>query len=83
MINSKFKFQELTLEELKTIYKSIKKKSDCNKVSSEMIINRWHIVGRIILRIVTKSLQKVFPENWKTAIITPIEKIAKTKRKIG
>lgn len=81
VINSKFKFREITLEELKTICKSLKKKSDYNKISSDMIINSWHIVGRIMLSIVNKSLQTgVFPENWKTAMITPIEKVAKTKR---
>ena len=59
MINSKFKFRGITLEKLKTICKSIKKKSDYNKVSSDMIINIWHLVGRIMLRTYEKIIEKV------------------------
>ena len=34
-----------------------------------------------MLNIVNKSLETgVFPENWKTAMVTPMEKVAKTKR---
>ena len=39
VINFKFKFRIIKLKELKAIYKNIKKKSDHNKVSSDMIIN--------------------------------------------
>ena len=46
-----------------------------------MTTNSWHIVGKIMLSIVNKSLQtRVFAENWNTAMVTPIEKVAKTKR---
>ena len=46
-----------------------------------MIINGWHIFGRIMLTIVNKLIQTgVFLENWKTAMVTLIEKVTKTKR---
>ena len=46
-----------------------------------MIINSWHIVGRIMLSVVNKSLQTgVFPENYKTEMVIPTEKVAKTKK---
>lgn len=46
-----------------------------------MILDNWSILGKAIINIVNKSLETgVFPENWKTSIITPIEKVSKTNR---
>lgn len=81
VINSQFKFRAISIEELKIICKGVKNKSDYNKITSRMLLDNWNLVGKIMLDIINTSLEKgVFPASWKTSMITPIEKVSKTKK---
>lgn len=78
--NTKFEFHMITTIELKNICKSLKKKDDYNKVNINIILDNWDVMGNILLNIINKSLETgIFPESWKTSMITPIEKITKAR----
>lgn len=81
MRNTKFEFRSITITELKNTCKSIKKKPDFNNVNINLILENWNLIGDKLLNIINKSLDTgVFPENWKTSMVTPIEKIANTNK---
>lgn len=81
VLNSKFKFREINLQELKNICKDIKNKPDFNNVSMKLVMDNWEIMGEIMMKIINKSLQTgEFPETWKISSVTPIEKIPKTNK---
>lgn len=77
----KFKFRAINIDELKSVCKSLKNKPDFNKLSPKIIIDNWNILGHEILKIVNTSLMRgEFPNSWKDSMITPVEKIARTKK---
>ena len=52
----------------------MKKKPDYNSVNINMILDNYNTIGDVILKIINKSLEmSIFPENWRTSMITPIE----------
>ena len=64
VINSKFIFSAINLKDLKTVFKGIKKKPDCTKISRNIILDNWDILGNILLRCINRSLMTgVFPSN--------------------
>ena len=76
MIDCRFKFRAISLLELKNICKTIKKKNDYRRISNNLILDNWDLVGNILLEIINKSLETgIFPDNWKESMVTPIEKI--------
>lgn len=79
--NKKFKFSAITILELKNIVKDLKNKPDYNKISTKIILENWNTTGKVLLKIINKSLETgEFPENWKETMVTPIEKVAKTNK---
>lgn len=79
LIDTKFKFRAINLQELKIIFKNIKKKPDYTKLSSNIILDSWDTTGNIILNIINKSLETgVFPNNWKESMVFPIQKVKNT-----
>lgn len=81
VINHQFKFRAISIEDLKSICKTLKNKPDFNKISSKMILDNLDTIGKVMLDIINTSFRTgIFPENWKTSMITPIEKISKTKK---
>lgn len=78
---SKFKFRAINIYELKSVCKSLKNKQDFDKLSPKIILDNWNVLGHEILKIVNTSLMRgEFPNSWKDSMITPVEKIAKTKK---
>lgn len=81
MTDKKFKFRAINMLDLKNIVKNLKNKSDYEKITPKMLLDNWNEIGKILLRIINESLETgTFPENWKVTMITPIEKIANTKK---
>ena len=81
MINNLFKFRRIGIAELENIVKQMKNKPDHESVSNKIIIDNWNIIGNVLLRIINTSLETgIFPENWKRSMITPIEKVPKTRK---
>ena len=81
MINCRFKFRAIALLELKNICKTIRKKNDYRRISNNLILDNWDLVGNILLEIFNKSLETgIFPDNWKESMVTPIEKIKNTNK---
>lgn len=81
LTNHKFKFRAISIDELKNICIGMKNKNDFNKIKPRMITDNWKLMGPMLLQIINKSLMSgVFPTSWKESMITPIEKVAKTKK---
>lgn len=81
VINTKFTFTAITIQELRLLCKNMKNKCDNDKVSVSMILDNWNTAGKALLDIINKSLETgVFPEKWKESVITPVQKVEKTKK---
>ena len=81
VINCRFKFRVISLLELRNICKTIKKNNDYRRISNNLILDNWDLVGNILLEIINKSLETgIFPDNWKKSMLTPIEKIKNTNK---
>ena len=75
-----FKFKPISLQNPYKIVKQLKNKSDFNKINTKMILDNWNVIGPNIMKIINKLLiNGVFPNTWKDAIVTPIEKIPNTR----
>ena len=75
VISCRFKFCAISLLELR----NIKKKNNYRRISSNLILDNWDLVGNILLEIINKSLETgIFPDNYKESMITAIEKIKNT-----
>ena len=72
VINRRFKFLAISLLELRNICKTIKKKNDYRRISNNIILDNWYLVGNILLEM------EIFPDNLKESLVTPIEKIKNT-----
>lgn len=81
MVSSQFRFNEITNPELKKIVRELKNKPDFCKISTKILLDNWQLIAGNMLKIINKSLTSgVFPENWKESMVTPIEKVAKTRK---
>lgn len=79
--NAKFKFRLVTIDELKRICKELKNKSDFDRVSPRIIVDNWNVLGPYLHKLINKSLETGnFPTSWKDSVITPVEKVPKTKK---
>ena len=66
VLNTKFKIRAINFQDLKNVFKSIKKKPDHIKISSNIILDNWGILGNILLRFINRSLRtEAFPSNCK------------------
>ena len=53
-----------------------RKRRDYRRISTGILLDNWNTVGNILLRIINRSLEtKIFPEDWKESMVTPVEKI--------
>ena len=81
VINCRFKFRAISLLELKNICKTIKKKNDYRRISNNILLDNWDLIGNILVEIINKSLEtEVFPDNWKESMVRPNEKIKNTNK---
>ena len=65
-ISCRFKFRDITIDELKIVCKDLNNKPGFNRISSKIILNSWKVIGRALLDIVNKSItMESFPNNWK------------------
>ena len=79
VINSFLIFSAINLQDLKAVFKSIRKKPDYTKISSNIILENWGILGNILLRLINRLLMTaVFLSNWKESMIPLIEKVKNT-----
>lgn len=77
--NSRFKFRLITIEELKSIIKTINNKKDMNLCTIKMISDSMDLIGENLLSIINNSMiSGVFPECWKESMVVPIEKVKNT-----
>lgn len=78
---SKFKFRQITIDELKEICKSLKNKTDFDRISPRTILDNWSQLGKTLLDLVNRSISTgEFPNSWKDSMITPVEKVPNTKK---
>ena len=76
MINFIFKFSAINLQDLKAVFKSIRKKPYYTKILGDIIRVNCDIIGNILLRLINRLLMTaVFPCNWQESMILPIEKL--------
>ena len=80
-VTTNFKFREVTIQELKAICKNLKNKPDFDRISPKIILEQWDLIGPAIHSVINESLRTgVFPETWKDAMVTPVEKIKNTNK---
>ena len=66
VIDCRFKFRANSLLELRNICKTIKRKNDYKRISNNLILDYWDLVGNILRKIIYKLLEtEIFPDNWK------------------
>ena len=64
---------------MENICRNIKKKKDYRRISTGILLDNWNTVGNILLRIINRSLMtRIFPEDWRESMVTPVEKIRNT-----
>ena len=81
MITNRFKFRAITTQEIKNICNSMKNKTDYNNVTIKMILDNWNISGTKIPNIINMAMRiRVFPNNRKLSMISPVENILKTNK---
>ena len=74
VINCRFKFRALSLLELRNICKTIKKKNDYRRISNNLILDNWDLVGNILLEIINKFLATgIFSDKCKESLVTEIK----------
>ena len=67
--------------ELRNNCKTIKKKNDYRRISNNLVLDNWDLVGNIWLKIINKSLEmESFPDNWKESLVTSIDKFKNSNK---
>lgn len=75
-----FKFENISMSELKAILKSMNKKRDINLISANLLLDNLDLIGNNLLEIINESLSNgTYPESWKESIVIPIPKVNNTK----
>lgn len=75
-------FKTISLRELGLIIKNLENKgSTIHELNSQVVKNSFDVIGHVWCHFVNTSLETgVFPEELKTSIVTPVEKITNTNK---
>lgn len=78
--SSVFTFRQIDIAKLNTVIAGMKNKASTDGITLQIIKDSMPIIGNVLLEIINDSFQTgIFPEIWKTTVVTPIPKIAGTK----
>lgn len=78
--NSTFQFERIDLQLLMKFVNSFKKSGGLYNINKQVLLDSMEIIGVPLVNIINESLQSgVFPDCFKNSVITPIQKVSRTK----
>lgn len=79
-ITTQFSFQLISVSDIMEALKSIRCKSDCEKLTANILLDAIPTCGRILQNIYNTSFSEgIFPDDWKVSVIVPVPKISGAK----
>lgn len=70
ILECRFIFKEVNLDEIQQILKKMKNKSDIDFISPSMLLDGIPVIGEYMLKVINGSLKEgVFPDIWKKSRI--------------
>lgn len=78
--SSTFQFERIDLQLLIQFINSVKKTGGLYNVNKQVLLDSMEVVGVPLVNIINESLESgVFPDCFKNSVITPIQKVSRTK----